>query len=171
LKGILEYYNFYGERFFKIRILKVVKAIFWKNLENNRQLNLKLAFFSTIIINYLRWNDKEPDWAMTTPNILFLGLLALGAWFWVIALLGYGKKYLNFNNKFLQFSNEAIYPFYILHQTFIVIIAYYIIQTQEDIISKYLFLTAITFILSIGFYVFLIKPYKVTRFLFGMKVK
>ncbi|MFV5703316.1 acyltransferase family protein [Flavobacterium sp. XS2P12] len=145
--------------------------IFWKNLENNRKLNLKIAFFSTLFINYLRWNDKEPDWDISTVNILFIFLLALSAWFWVTAFLGYGKKYLNFTNKFLQFSNEAIYPFYILHQTFIVIIAYYVIQTQDDIISKYLFLTFVTLILSIGFYVFLIKPYKITRFLFGMKIK
>lgn len=145
--------------------------IFWKNLENNRKLNLKIAFFSTLTIYYIRWNNVEPLWEISTLNLLFWFLLVLNAWFWVIALLGYAKKYLNFTNKFLQFSNEAIYPFYILHQTFIVIIAYYIIQTHDDIISKYLFLTFVSFILSLGFYVFLIKPYKVTRFLFGMKIK
>ena len=146
-----------------------INPVFWKNLENNRKLNLKIAFFSMLLINYLRWNDKEPIWDIDTPNALFLSLLVLSAWFWVIAFLGYAKKYLNFTNKFLQFANEAIYPFYILHQTFIVIIAYYIIQTQDDILSKYLFLTFVSFILSFGFYVFLIKPYKITRFLFGMK--
>jgi peptidoglycan/LPS O-acetylase OafA/YrhL len=146
-----------------------INPVFWKNLEYNRKLNLKMAFFSTLLINYIRWNDKEPIWAMDTQNTLFLSLLVISAWFWVISILGYAKKYLNFTNKFLKFSNEAIYPFYILHQTFIVIITYYIIQTEDDILSKYLFLTFVTFILSMGFYVFLIKPYKITRFLFGMK--
>lgn len=147
-----------------------INPIFWKNLEINRELNLKIAFFSTLFINYLRWNEKEPIWAIDVSNALFLSLLTLSAWFWVIALLGYAKKYLNFSNKYLNFSNEAIYPFYILHQTFIVIIAYYVIQNQDDILSKYLFLTFVSFILSLGFYVFFIKPYKVTRFLFGMKI-
>lgn len=148
-----------------------INPVFWKNLENNRRQNLKIAFFSTILINYIRWNNIEPVWEISPSNLVWLFILTLSAWFWVISFLGYAKKYLNFTNKFLQFSNQAIYPFYILHQTFIVIIAYYIIQVQEDIISKYLFLTFVTFILSLGFYVFLIKPYKITRFLFGMKIK
>jgi glucan biosynthesis protein C len=148
-----------------------INPIFWQNIERNRKLNLKIAFFSFIFINYLRWNELEPVWNFDTANVLFLGLLALSAWFWVIALLGYAKRYLNFTNKFLKFANEAIYPFYILHQTFIVIIAYYIIQVQDDILSKYLFLAMVSFILSFGVYVFLIKPYNIARFLFGMKAK
>ena len=147
-----------------------INPVFWKNLENNRKLNLKVAFFSTLFINYLRWNDHEPTWSIDVSNAMFLSLLTLSAWFWVISFLGYAKKYLNFSNKFLKFSNEAIYPFYILHQTFIVVIAYYVIQTEDDILGKYLFLTFVSFVLSFGFYVFLIKPYKLTRFLFGMKV-
>ncbi|MDI9256789.1 acyltransferase family protein [Flavobacterium sedimenticola] len=148
-----------------------INPIFWRNLENNRRFNLKIAFFSAIVINFLRWNDLEPNWETYSSNLLFLCLVTLSAWFWVISFLGYAKKYLNFTNTFLQFANEAIYPFYILHQTFIVIIAYYVIQTPDDILSKYLFLTLVSFVLSFGFYVFLIKPYKITRFLFGMKIK
>lgn len=148
-----------------------INPVFWKNLENNRRLNLKIAFFSTFLVNYLRWNELEPLWGISISNTLYLGLLTLSAWFWVISFLGYAKKYLNFSNKFLKFSNEAIYPFYILHQTFIVVIAYYVIQAEDDILSKYLFLTFVSFVLSFGFYVFLIKPYKITRLLFGMKIQ
>jgi glucan biosynthesis protein C len=108
---------------------------------------------------------------MNMHNLFFYALIVVSEWLWVITFLGYAKKYLNFNNKFLQFANEAIYPFYILHQTFIVIIAYYVIQLRDDIFSKYLFLTFVSFTLSLGVYVFLVKPYKITRLLFGMKIK
>jgi glucans biosynthesis protein C len=148
-----------------------INPIFWKHIEENRRQNLKIAFFSTILINYFRWNNVEPDWGINVRNLLFLALLVVSAWLWVITFLGYAKKYLNFNSKFLQLANEAIYPFYILHQTIIVIIAYYIVQVQETIISKYIFLTILSFVLSIGLYVFLVKPYKITRVLFGMKIK
>lgn len=148
-----------------------VNPVFWSHIERNRRQNLKVAFFSTLSINYLRWNDLEPDWDFTISNLLFFAVIVISAWAWVIAFLGYAKKYLSFNNKFLEVSNEAIYPFYILHQTFIVIITYYIVQVKEDIISKYIFLVIVSFLLSIGVYAFLIKPYKVTRFLFGMKNK
>jgi hypothetical protein len=148
-----------------------VHPIFWAHIVDNRRQNFKVAFFGTILINYFRWNNIEPDWAMNVKYLLFFALMVINAWFWVITFLGYAKRYLNFNNKFLQFANEAIYPFYILHQTFIVILAYYIIPVKEDILTKYLFLTVISSVLSVGCYVFLIKPYKATRLLFGMKVK
>lgn len=148
-----------------------LNPVFWAHLENNRKKNLKTAFFSIILINYFRWNNIEPDWGINMPNLFFYALITLSAWLWVIAFLGYAKRYLNFNNKFLQFANAAIYPFYILHQTFIVIIAYYIIQLPDDILSKYLFIAFVSFILSLGVYVFLVKPYKIPRILFGMKTK
>lgn len=148
-----------------------VNPMFWKHIEDNRMRNLKLAFISTILINYFRWNNIEPEWGMNVYNALYFGLIVLSGWIWIVAILGYAKKHLNFNTKFLQFANEAIYPFYILHQTIIVIIGYYIIQVQDDIISKYLFLTFVSFLLSIGIYVFFVRPYKIPRMLFGMKAK
>lgn len=145
---------------------------FWNSIENNRKLHLKFAFFSITFINVLRWNDMEPEWGWNFPNLLFLLLRDFNAWFWVLAILGYGKKYLNIKTKFLDYANEAIYPFYILHQTFIVVITYYVVQVKnESILNKYLFVTFISFILTMGVYEFLIKPYNSVRFFFGMKPK
>lgn len=146
-----------------------IHPLIWSEIETNRRQYLKWAFFSIVIINVVRWNDIEPTWGWNVPNLLFLALKVFNAWFWVLALLGYGKKYLNFTNKYLPIANDAIYPFYVLHQTFIVMVAYYVIQVSESIISKYLFLTFVSFVLSVGFYAFLIEPYRITRVLFGMK--
>lgn len=146
-----------------------INPALWSEIESNRRLNLKLAFFSIVMINFFRWNDIEPAWGLNLPNLLFMALQVFNAWLWVLAILGYGKKYLNFKNRCLSYANEGIYPFFILHQTFIVIIAYYVVQVDESIISKYLFLTFVSFILSMAVYEFLIKPYKWVRLLFGMK--
>jgi hypothetical protein len=144
---------------------------FWQQTERKRKLSLKLGFISIVVINFLRWNDLEPEWSYNWANSLFLCLLAFNSWFWVLAILGYGKHYLNRKNKLLAYANEAIYPFYILHQTFIVVIGYYVIQLQEDIGLKFVFTIVVTFLLSMGTYEFFIKPYRITRLLFGMKEK
>jgi len=146
-----------------------VNRIFWKHIEDNRRRNLKAAFIVTTLINYFRWNNVEPEWGMNVANVLYFCLIVISGWIWVITLLGYAKRYLNFSNNFLKFANEAIYPFYILHQTIIVILGYYIIQVEDDILSKYLFLTFVSFAVSIGIYVFFVRPYKIPRMLFGMK--
>lgn len=146
-----------------------IHPLIWSKIETSRRQHLKWAFFSIVVINVVRWNNIEPEWGWNVPNLLFLALKVFNAWFWVLALLGYGKKYLNFTNKYLPIANGAIYPFYVLHQTFIVMVAYYVIQVSESIISKYLFLTFVSFVLSVGFYAFLIEPYRIPRALFGMK--
>ena len=65
-----------------------------------------------------------------------------------------------------------MYPFYILHQTVIVLVVYYIVQTQnESILSKYIYTVGITFFVSVLIYHLFIRSYALTRFLFGMKPK
>lgn len=91
------------------------------------------------------------------------------AWFFVLAILGYGKRYLNFRTKFLNYANEGIYPFYILHQTVLVILAYYIIRWETTILVKYSVLSVATLIICILIYDIVVKRNNVTRILFGMK--
>jgi glucan biosynthesis protein C len=99
----------------------------------------------------------------------FRGLSATVGWAWVLGLVGYGKQYLNRPHKSLNYLNQAVYPFYILHQTVIVILAYYIVQTNDTVIMKYIYTVAVTLFITMGIYHLLVKPYPVMRFLFGMK--
>jgi len=96
-------------------------------------------------------------------------LRAFDMWFWLIAILGFGSKYLHFNNKILKLSNEAVLPFYILHQTIILVLGYFIIQLSIPIFIKYLVICFLSFSSIIFLYVFLIRRYKSMRFLFGMR--
>jgi hypothetical protein len=52
-----------------------------------------------------------------------------------------------------------------------VIIVFYVVQTQETIISKYLFTVILSFIISMILLHVFVRPFAVTRFLFGMKPK
>ncbi len=107
----------------------------------------------------------------SSRTYLFAFLRAFNSWFWLIAILGFGSKYLNFNNSLLKYSNEAVLPFYILHQTIIVIVGFYIANWNVGIIMKYLILSTVSFVLIIGLYDLLIRRVNILRFLFGMKVK
>ena len=146
-----------------------------QSLVRNRRSSLMVAFVATVIVNYLRWNSLEPwdaklpGWESNPFTYLFLALFPTLAWSWVFALVGYGKKYLNSYHKIHDYCNPAVYPFYILHQTVIVILAYYVVQVSESILAKYLFLVTFSFVTSMLIYHTLIRPYSIMRFLFGMK--
>lgn len=141
------------------------------SIERNRRTSFALAFLTILLINYLRWNDLEPENENGWTTYAYLSTYAMTAWFWVMTAVGYGKKYLNRKTKVLDYLNQAVYPFYILHQTVIVVIVYYVIQVQESILMKYLFTVVLSFIVSVSIYHLFIRPYKVMRFLFGMKPK
>lgn len=154
----------------------IANPLLMDSLERNRRTSLAGAFLTIIAINYIRWNKLEPwdtitHWHSDWRTYAFLALQVMTAWFWVLTAVGYGKKYLNKRLKVLDYLNQAVYPFYILHQTVIVILVFYIVQTKETILMKYIFTTVLTFIISMGIYHLFIRPYAVTRLLFGMKPK
>lgn len=143
-----------------------------ESLVKHRRFSFLLAFASIIIVNYLRWNNREPNTSINSiETFAYLSLYPLTAWTWVMTIIGYGRKYLDRPHSILEYANQAAYPFYILHQTVIVILAYYIVNVNESILSKYIFLVALSFAISMAIFHLILKPYKLTRFLFGMKAK
>lgn len=145
-----------------------------KNLQNNRRIFIFLAFLTIVVINIIRWNGWEPftlwENSFEKPQTyLYLILLNTNTWMWVLSALAYGKLYLNKKSKFLNYANTAVYPFYILHQTVIVVLAYYIVQTDDSIILKFTFLLVVCFWIILMIYHYLIRPNNILRFLFGMK--
>jgi len=143
------------------------------SLERNRRTSFLLAFASIFLINYFRWNNPgpEPEWGANWHSYLHLSLFPLTAWCWIFTFIGYAKRYLNKKHRIQNYINEAIYPFYILHQTVIVIVVFYVIKTTEPVLNKFLFTFITSFILVMCIYHLFIKPYAITRFLFGMKPK
>jgi hypothetical protein len=145
------------------------------SLERNRRFALRLGFLSLVLWEYMRWNKIEPEhpgWPFKNEVFiyLFISLQAVIAWAWVLALIGYGKRYLNRPHHSLNYLNQAAYPFYILHQTVIVLISFYIVQvSNESILAKYIYTVGITFFITALTYHLLINPYAPMRFLFGMK--
>ena len=144
------------------------------SLQRNRRVSLGAAFLSIIAINYIRWNKLEPwdniaNWHSDWRTYVYLALYAITAWSWLLTAVGYGKQYLNRKHRILDYLNQSIYPFYILHQTVILIIVYYVVQTQESILMKYIFTVVLSLFISMTIYHLFIRPYRIMRFLFGMK--
>jgi glucans biosynthesis protein C len=107
--------------------------------------------------------SNHPIW------FIVIVLRAFLSWSWLIAILGFGIRFLNFNNKYLAYTNEAVFPFYILHQTILVIIGFYVIQWNISIALKYVIIAVSSFIAIMIIYEVLVKRLNIFRFLFGMK--
>jgi hypothetical protein len=101
----------------------------------------------------------------------FQVLLSLNAWSWVVALLSFGIRFLNVKTPVLKYANEAVLPFYILHQTVILTIGFHVVQWHVGIPAKYLVISATSLVATTSLYDLFVRRVNVMRFLFGMRPK
>jgi len=159
--------------FFVAGVMVASSDKLWKILLQKRRFHLYIALISLALMQFLYamdW-DKIQPYLNVDLEIIWDVNATIIAWSWVIAIVGYGQKYLNKSSKALKYSNEGIYPFYILHQTVIIAIAYPMIDWNEVIIVKFVLLTLLSFTVTVGIYALLIRPFNIARFFFGMKSK
>ncbi len=94
---------------------------------------------------------------------------ALASWCIVLALIGLGRRLLNFTNRFLPHANEAVLPFYILHQPVILVVGFFITPMSAPIGLKYGLGVVVSFSIIIGVYELLVSRSNMLRLIFGMK--
>jgi peptidoglycan/LPS O-acetylase OafA/YrhL len=68
-----------------------------------------------------------------------------------------------------RYANEAVLPFYLLHQTVIVAIGFYVVPWHASALLKFLIISSTAFAITLLLYEVVIKRTRLTRFLFGMK--
>ena len=98
-------------------------------------------------------------------------LKVVNIWSWILVLFAYASEYLNKPSKGLAYSNRAVYPFYILHQTVTVAIAYYLMDLSWGLFPKALVLVVGTFGISWLIYDLIILRIPILHPLFGLKAK
>jgi len=151
--------------FFYGFILISIKGVFWNTVEAYRKYFLiagVLSFTLMLIIT-----QKYEDSYIRHYTEAFFKVVNL--WSWILTLFGFAAKYLNRKSKILSYANEAVYPFYILHQTIMIGIAYYLIDLNWSLPIKYCLMVVGTFIFSWFLYEFLIRRRKYIRPFFGLK--
>jgi peptidoglycan/LPS O-acetylase OafA/YrhL len=150
--------------FFLIGYLLATDERYRPAIEKVRFLSLALSLL-TVIAAFILLAVMDVSWT----NPLYLVVRSINSWCWLLTFFGFASHHLNLSNRFLQYANEAVLPFYILHQTVIVVIGYFIMDWQLAVFPKYLFLATTSFIIILVLYEFFVKRVKALRFLFGMK--
>ena len=85
------------------------------------------------------------------------------------AFMGFAMQYLTRTTSFLKYSNEAVLPFYILHQTVLLSIGYFVVQWAIPDLAKWAIILVSSFIAIMLIYEFIVRRWNVMRFLFGMR--
>ena len=157
----------YCTLFFFGFLLMTIKDDLWENVTKNRRLYLITAISTFALLMFL-WLG-----AGDFPAIgeLSDAVQALNAWVWILALIGYAAAYLNKPSRKLSYANEAVYPFYILHQTVMIVLAYYLKNVDMCLSVKFITMVIGTFGITWLLYEFGIRRFVWIRPLFGMRIK
>ncbi len=143
---------------------------FWDTCEKFRFHFIAIAAICAILLFYSDWCELSRHRQKDNSIYMYGTLSALHIWMLVLSILGFAKKHLNDSNAFLQYCNQAVYPFYILHQTLIVAFGYYVVQWPIPILLKLIVLVIGCFASLLLLYHFIIKRFLITRILYGLKV-
>tara|TARA_A100001015_G_C14992798_1_gene714802 strand:- start:1491 stop:1820 length:330 start_codon:yes stop_codon:yes gene_type:complete len=92
----------------------------------------------------------------------------INMWSWIVAIFGFSAQYLNKKSTILKYRNEAVYPFYIVHQTIIITSGFYLMDVPLPIFPKFAIMTVATFGGSWLFFE-VVKRVRILRPLFGLK--
>jgi O-antigen/teichoic acid export membrane protein len=136
-----------------------------ENIRHARLFNLSLGvIFSTVFVVLL----SVP--ALAELEDAFGDMLwILGACSLLPAMLGFGMHSLTSSPRFLKYANEAVLPFYILHQTVLLVIGYFIVKWAVPDLVKWAIIFVSSFVVIMGIYEYLVRRINLMRFLFGMK--
>jgi hypothetical protein len=105
-----------------------------------------------------------------TPIYLLWSVASsLSCWACSLAILGFGMQRLNIHTPVLEYANEAVLPFYVLHQTILFVVAFYVLNWALSDLAKWAIILAGTFVLIMTLYELLIRRINLLRVLFGMK--
>ena len=91
------------------------------------------------------------------------------AWAMIGALCGYAQQHLNKRSALLSHLNEAVLPIYVLHQPLLLISAYLVFPLKLPLLLEAASLVGITGLGAFAIYEATIRPFRIMRFLFGLK--
>lgn len=101
--------------------------------------------------------------------ILFTLLRTLNVWLTLIAITGYGLKLRHVRPSWLGYANEAAFPVYIVHQTVIVVIGWFVVPLDWNPYMKFSVILISSFTASCLLYEAVIRRLAPMRLLFGVK--
>jgi glucan biosynthesis protein C len=121
-----------------------------------------------LVLGYDPFPGREPfSWIYVLYQILW----SLTSWSAVVFMLSLGARYLTSDHELLAYGNEAVLPFYLFHQTIILLAGFFVIRWNMGILPKLLIVALVSFPLILILYELLVRRFNAVRFFFGMKPK
>lgn len=138
--GMAAHIVFFGSMLFGYYLYNAEHG--WSPIRKYWKLSLIIGItaFAIILAVKILTNGEESRWA----QILFAVMRPLHGWTTIIALLGFVDQFANHDGAWRAKLTEAVFPFYIIHQSIIVLVAFLILPFTLPIAAEFSILIAVT---------------------------
>ncbi|WP_298728483.1 acyltransferase family protein [uncultured Ferrovibrio sp.] len=142
----------------------------WAAIDRLRHVALLLAVvcYAALVVLMLNWQGLPQSgipWRMLRDAVW-----ALDQWVWIVMLLGFARRWLNRDGPARRYLTDAVFPFYILHQTIIVVAGHHLRPLELTAGGEALLLIAVTTIGCVAGYE-IVKRIGWLRPLFGLRTE
>lgn len=148
----------------------------WQRLAQVRRSMTALAVVAIVVELSLKAAGQYlppgeiPVWAQHVPWALIeRAARAVYMWSALLAIFGWGHAWLNRPMRWLPYATEAVYPWYILHQSLIVLAAYWLIPLRLGPWLEPALVIALTVSGCLLLHELVIRRVAILRPLFGLK--
>jgi glucan biosynthesis protein C len=148
------------------RFIRAIRRDWWLLLTLGMVIVLGLLGMYMAELPVLAWSETP----YTLEFYFIFSVVTCVAVCFTLTMLFVGMRFLDFTNKWLRYAQEAVLPFFILHQPVIVVLAFFVVQWEASIAVKLPIVVLGSFVISLGLYEALIRHVGPMRALFGMKV-
>ena len=156
-----------------VGIVVVLRPALYSAIMNSRYASLTIAIvlYSVIILD--RHDMLGPTGQLMESSsgfrILVGVIVVLNHWAWLAAILGFGRKYLSSPSKVVNYLNKGVLPYYMVHQTIIVVAAFYFSSRVSSTLGEFTLITLVT-VVGCALTYEVAKRFLILRFLFGLKL-
>lgn len=149
------------------RFTRAVRRDWWLLFTLGTLLVLGLLALFAMGFPIMTWgeNPRLPQF------FLIWSLIPIIAFCYSLTMLYVGMRWLDFTNGWLRYAQQAVLPFFVVHQPVILVIAFFVVQWNAGIAIKALFEVPASFFVSVALYEFAIKRIGPLRLVFGVKAR
>jgi glucans biosynthesis protein C len=141
-----------------------------KNIAEAIRKQRLLYLAETIILTVIMFRVPGLFESERSGEVIWDVIAIFLAWACGITAVGFAKQYLNVDSGFRKLANEAIFPFYLLHQPVIIVVGYFMIRWDIAVLLKVVLITFTSFAIVAGLYWLIIRRVNILRIIFGMKM-
>lgn len=130
-------------------------------------LLIGIATYAVLYFGYFEGTVRPVIEPQARP--VFSLLSAVNVMAWLFAIVGFAHRYLTRRPAFLSEATEAVYPFYLIHQTVTVVAVWGLLSIGAPPLVGFVAAVVATFVGTWLIYAGLVRPWRWIRPLFGMK--